>query len=76
MEEMRNMQWSINRGFLQYLNALDQGRLEQIIGNLEKAYSEHGSWDFLRGNSRFLIMRLLNAKLDDATFEQLKKGTS
>jgi two-component system sensor histidine kinase BaeS len=66
------MQWSINRGFLQYLNTLDQGRLEQITGNLGKAYSKHGSWDFLRENPRFLIMRLLNAKLDDSTSERLK----
>jgi two-component system sensor histidine kinase BaeS len=68
------MQWSINRGFLQYLNALDQGRLEQIItGNLEKAYSEHGSWDFLRGNPAFLIKRLMNMDIGDVSSERFKE---
>jgi len=68
------MQWSINRGFLQYLNALDQGRLEQIItGNLEKAYSEHGSWDFLRGNPGFLIKRLMNMDIGDVSSERFKE---
>ncbi len=44
------MQWSINRGFLQYLNALEQDRMEQLTGSLEQSYAEHGSWDFLRKN--------------------------
>jgi two-component system sensor histidine kinase BaeS len=51
------MQWNINRGFLQYLNSLEQGRLEQLVGKLEQAYVEHGSWDFLREDPRlFYVM--------------------
>lgn len=68
------MQWSINRGFLQYLNALDQGRLEQIItGNIEKAYSEHGSWDFLRENPGFLTERLMNMDIGDVSSGRFKE---
>lgn len=59
------MQWSINRGFLQYLSALDQGRLEQMAGKLEQTYAEHGSWDFLRNNPRPWIMRLMAEHPDD-----------
>ena len=66
------MQWSINRGFLQYLNAMDQGRLEQMEGILEQAYAEHGSWDFLRDNPGFLIERLLNTP-DDIASGRLKE---
>jgi len=44
------MQWSINQGFLQYINTFEQGRLEQLAGRLEQAYAENGSWDFLREN--------------------------
>jgi two-component system sensor histidine kinase BaeS len=68
------MQWSINRGFLQYLNTLDQGRLEQIItGNLEKAYSEHGGWDFLRENPGLLTERLMNTDIGDISSERFKE---
>jgi two-component system, OmpR family, sensor histidine kinase BaeS len=55
------MQWSINRGFLQYLNSLDQGRLEQMVGILEQAYAEHGNWVFLRDKPGFVMERLLHA---------------
>ena len=52
------MQWSINRGFLQYLNSLEQGRLEQLAERLAQQYAEHGSWDFLQEDPRQWIMRL------------------
>jgi two-component system sensor histidine kinase BaeS len=65
------MQWSINRGFLQYLNSLDQGRLEQMAGSLEQAYAEHGNWKFLRDNPGFLIERLLHATPADITSGRL-----
>lgn len=60
------MQWSINRGFIQYLNALEQGRLEKTAKGLEQAYAEQGSWDFLRNNPEIWIGRLLNAQSDHA----------
>ncbi|WP_305045214.1 ATP-binding protein [Geoalkalibacter sp.] len=41
------MQWSINRGFLRYVNTLDQERLATLAGELEQAYAERGGWDFL-----------------------------
>ncbi|MGE5892850.1 MAG: ATP-binding protein [bacterium] len=53
------MQWSINTGFLEYLNSLEQGRLEQTAQKLEQAYAEQGSWDFLRNRPRHWIMRLM-----------------
>jgi two-component system sensor histidine kinase BaeS len=61
------MRWNIDRGFYQYLKTLDQSRLEQMAGNLEEAYAEHGNWDFLRNNPRFEIASLMNARPDDAT---------
>jgi two-component system sensor histidine kinase BaeS len=64
------MQRSINRGFLQYLNAMNEGRLEQMEGILEQAYAEQGSWDFLRDNPGFLIERMLT---DDITSGRLKE---
>lgn len=68
------MQWSINRGFLQYLKAMDEGRLEQMMaGRLEQVYAEHGSWDFLRDNPGFLIEQLLNAHPGDVLSERFKE---
>ncbi len=61
------MRWNIDRGFYQYLKTLDQSRLEQMAGNLEEAYTEHGNWDFLRNNPRFEIGSILNARPDDAS---------
>ena len=68
------MRWNIDRGFNQYLKTLDQTRLEQIAANLEEAYAEHGNWDFLRGNPRFVIGSLLNVRPDDAAAGASKQG--
>lgn len=54
------MWWSIDRGFYQYLSALDQGRLVQMAGSLEQAYDEHRGWDFLRDSPESWIGRLLS----------------
>ncbi len=54
------MWWSIDRGFYQYLNTLNQSRLEQMAGILEQAYSEHGNWDFLKDSPHSWIGRLLS----------------
>jgi two-component system sensor histidine kinase BaeS len=41
------MQWSLNRGFYQYLGKMEQAKLEQVVNDLERVYSERKSWDFL-----------------------------
>lgn len=53
------MQWSINRGFLQYLSEMEEGKLNQISGSLEAEYAENGSWDFLRDEPMQWIKNLL-----------------
>jgi two-component system sensor histidine kinase BaeS len=67
------VRWNIDRGFYQYLRTLDQSRLEQMAGNLEEAYTEHGNWSFLKDSSRFEIGSLLNARSDDAADGTTKK---
>lgn len=52
---------------------MEDGRLKQLSGSLEAAYAEHGSWDFLRDNPRFLIMQLFNTLFDDTASEKLKE---
>jgi two-component system, OmpR family, sensor histidine kinase BaeS len=67
------MYWSINLGFLQYLEAIEKGRLEKTAKGLEQAYSEHGSWDFLRENPGFWIVRLLDAQAENGPPEGWKE---
>lgn len=69
------MQWSINRGFLQYLNILDQSRLEQLTRRLEQAYAEHGNWDFLQDNPLPIIMQMMSERPDNNNaFGRLKES--
>jgi two-component system, OmpR family, sensor histidine kinase BaeS len=42
------MQWSIDRGFYQYLGTMDQSILEQVVNELGQKYAEQGNWDFLK----------------------------
>lgn len=42
------MQWSFDRGFLSYINRLEQKRIPIVAKRLEESYAIHGNWDFLR----------------------------
>jgi two-component system sensor histidine kinase BaeS len=46
------MQWSLDRGFNQYLQKMDQKRLGELIEDLGKRFNEEGSWDFFRKGRR------------------------
>jgi two-component system sensor histidine kinase BaeS len=46
------IQWSFDRGFLNYVNALEQQRLDSLVSTLEAVYSEKGGWDWLEDNRR------------------------
>jgi two-component system sensor histidine kinase BaeS len=49
------MQWSIDRGFLRYVNTVEQERLERLAEEVEQAFAEGGSWDFLRADPGHLF---------------------
>ena len=42
------MQWSMDRGFLKYVNQLEQNRMERLAIKLGKAYGVSGSWEFIQ----------------------------
>lgn len=42
------MQWSLGRGFLRYINTIEQARLSRLATSLEERYAVTGSWDFLK----------------------------
>lgn len=56
------MQWSIDRGFLRYVNNVEQMQLAAIAGELEADYGREGSWAFMR-NDRGYWRRLLMATM-------------
>lgn len=58
------MHWSLERGFLRYVNNLEQTRLTRLATGLENQYAEKGSWDFLKSD-RAEWHRLLAASLPD-----------
>ncbi|SDZ83049.1 two-component system, OmpR family, sensor histidine kinase BaeS [Desulfuromusa kysingii] len=54
------MQWSFDRGFLNYVNNQELQELDQLSERLMTSYAEHGSWNFLVGNP-FLWEEFLRA---------------
>ncbi|MEI6207524.1 MAG: ATP-binding protein [Desulfuromonadales bacterium] len=42
------MQWSVDRGFLRYVNQLEQNRVERLATKLGKAYGVSRNWEFIQ----------------------------
>jgi two-component system sensor histidine kinase BaeS len=55
------MQWSIDRGFLRYVNTQEQLQLSLIASELEEDYGRQGSWDFLRDNPAYWRHMVISA---------------
>jgi two-component system sensor histidine kinase BaeS len=53
------MQWSINRGFLDYLGKLERDRLPHLAEGLGQEFGRRGNWDFLRNDPLPVIDRLI-----------------
>jgi len=58
------MRWSIDRGFLRYVNSLEQTRLALLAERLEEGYARQESWVFLK-NEPGQWRRLLSASLSE-----------
>ena len=53
------MQWSIDRGFLRYVNTLDQERLERLAGELEQQLRRSRGAGILSATNRVNLLRLM-----------------
>lgn len=42
------MTWSFERGFINYVEARKQEKIEDFVGRLEDYYDEHGGWEALK----------------------------
>ena len=58
------MHWSIDRGFIRYVDSLEQTRLALLAERLDESYAERGSWDFLK-NEPGQWRRLLAASMPE-----------
>jgi two-component system sensor histidine kinase BaeS len=71
------MQWSFDRGFLNYVNTVEQEQLQRIATALESYYAEHESWDeFSTHPSRLAIIIATSfpeGRLRDRILEKLKQ---
>lgn len=44
------LQWSFDRGFLNYVRSQEKEQLDRLASLLTDSYEQHGSWRFLEGN--------------------------
>ncbi|MHB1015827.1 MAG: HAMP domain-containing protein, partial [Desulfurivibrionaceae bacterium] len=61
------MQWSMDRGFLKYVNHLEQTRLDRLATKLGQAYSAEGDWDILRTTPETLTRLISETVAEDST---------
>ncbi len=54
------MQWSVHRGFLRYLDAMDRATVERAARKLEMLYAERGDLGFLKEDRRFWTSVLIS----------------
>jgi len=71
------VQWSFNRGFLQYVNTLEEERLESLAGELQQIYEREGGWDFLRHDPaawlRLMVGTLPPGAVDKERLQRLER---
>ncbi len=61
------VQWSIDKGMIEYVNTREINALQPVISSLEKHYQNQKSWDLLSGNHQRFI-RLLSDSLTHGEF--------
>ena len=61
------MQWSIDRGFLKYVNQVEQNRMDRLVKKLGGVYRAEGKWDHLKNNPETLSRLLSETYSDDPT---------
>jgi two-component system, OmpR family, sensor histidine kinase BaeS len=61
------MQWSMDRGFLKYVNQLEQNRMGRLTEKLGRSYSSKGGWEFLKNNPEAILPLLSETYAEDPT---------
>ena len=54
------MQWSFDRGFLDYVNIVEQDQLKRIATDLESHYREYKSWQAFTGDHKKMALLIVD----------------
>jgi len=69
------VQWSFERGFLQYVNKIEEEIHNNLVTTLSDEFKQHGNWDFLRGDwQRWRELIFTSAMKSEIVKEHLKRG--
>ena len=47
------MQWSLNRGFLEFVNSMEKSGISRLAAKLEQTYRTERNWEFLRRDPNY-----------------------
>lgn len=61
------MQQSMDRGFLKYVNQLEQNRMDRLAEKLGRAYGVRGDWEFLRKTPDTVSRLIRETVAEDST---------
>ncbi len=61
------MQWSMDRGFLKYVNQLEQNRMDRLVEKLGRSYSTVANWDPLKKTPDSISRLLTETYSEDPT---------
>lgn len=67
------MQWSFDRGFLNYVNMVEHEQLEKLAENLEEYYQTDTGWRKLQDDPRQLLLFLIDSYPEGRQKERLLK---
>ncbi len=59
------MQWSVDRGFLKYVNQVERNRMDRLVNKLGRTYKSDGNWDHLKNNPESLSRLLSETYSED-----------
>ena len=54
-------QWSFDRGFLGYVNTVENEQLQKIAYDLEELYKERRSWEWIPGSPEEILIIIVNS---------------
>ncbi|KNC09884.1 histidine kinase [Klebsiella sp. RIT-PI-d] len=58
------VRFSFERGFIDYIKRGNEQRLQMLSDALSEQYEQHGNWQFLRNNDRFIFQILRSLERD------------
>ena len=61
------MQWSMDRGFIRYVNQLEQNRMDRLATKLGRAYGAWGGWESIRKTPDTISRLISETVAEDST---------